>query len=100
MREDAESSRQLWTTIVKFCDGGQPFPRYKGPWDGRCILRSQDAVPKEQASEMRLSIKEKMHTHRHKPITAGEAQALAPMKHFKDRDNLSDSTGPKSFHKE
>lgn len=62
MREDPESSRQLWPTMVKFCDGGQPFPRYKGPWDGRCIPHSRDAVPMEQASGMRLSIKEKMHT--------------------------------------
>lgn len=50
-------------TTVRFFDGGQPFPMYKGPWGGRYILRSRDAVPMEQASGMHLSIKEKKCTH-------------------------------------
>ena len=34
----------------------------RGPWGGRCILRSRDAVPEEQASGMRLSTEEEMDT--------------------------------------
>ncbi|EAW75719.1 hCG2018771 [Homo sapiens] len=46
--------------MVRFFDGGQPFPMYKGPLDGRCIPHSQGAVPMERASGMHLSIKEKI----------------------------------------
>lgn len=64
---------------------------YKGPWDGRCIPHSRDAVPTERASGMHLSIKEKMHIHRHKPITAMEDQALIPAMYFKT-DNFPENT--------
>lgn len=57
----ARNLRHLDTcaTSARPCDGGQPFPMYKGPWGGKCILHSRDAAPRERASGKRLSVRER-----------------------------------------
>ena len=65
-------------------DGSPPFPTYKGPWGGKCILHSQDAAPTGQASEMHLSVRERIHTQKHKPKKK-QKQKHKPVTAMEDR---------------